>query len=41
MGNFITAEEYQKQREEYEKRLFKLFAEGRITEEELLEMLDK
>lgn len=34
MANFIA-------REEYEERLFKLFGEGRITEEELLKMLDK
>lgn len=41
MTNVITADEHQKKREEYEERLFKLFSEGRITEEELLEMLDK
>ena len=37
----LTAEEYEKQREEYEQRLFQLFLEGKITEEELIELLDK
>lgn len=37
----LTAEEYAKRREEYEDRLYKLFEEGRITLEELIELLDK
>lgn len=37
----LTAEEYEKRREEYEDRLYKLFEEGRITLEELIELLDK
>lgn len=37
----LTAEEYERQREEYEERLYKLFLEGKITEEELIELLDK
>lgn len=39
--SMLTAEEYAKRREEYEDRLYKLFEEGRITLEELIELLDK
>lgn len=41
MNSFITAEEQQKQREEYEERIYKLFLKGKITEEQLIELLDK
>lgn len=37
----ITPEEYEKKREYYEERLFWLYLNGKITEEELLERLDK
>lgn len=37
----LTAAEAQKKREAYEEYIFKLYLDGRITEEEMLEMLDK
>lgn len=37
----LTAAEAQKKREAYEEYLFKLYLEGRITQEELAKMLDK
>ena len=41
VNGYITADEYQKQREAYEERLYELFLMGKITEEQLLERLDK
>ena len=38
---YLTAEEWELQREAYEDRLYKLYLDGKITEEELLERLDK
>lgn len=40
-NGFLTADEYEKKREAYEERLYELFLMGKITEEELLERLDK
>lgn len=37
----ITPEEYEKKLEYYEQRLYELYLDGQITEEELLERLDK
>lgn len=41
MGNLISAEEAQRKQEEREERLYWLFEQGRITLEELCELLDK
>lgn len=41
MGNLISAEDRKKQQEEREERLYWLFEQGRITLEELCELLDK
>jgi hypothetical protein len=38
---YITAEQWEKQREFYEERLYELYLKGEITEEELCELLDK
>lgn len=38
---YITADEWERQREAYEEILLKMYLEGKITEEELLEKLDK
>jgi len=40
-NGYITADEYEKQREAYEERLYELYLSGHITEEELLKRLDK
>lgn len=38
---YLTAEEWEFHREAYENRICKLYLEGKITEEELLERLNK
>lgn len=38
---YLTAEEWELRREAYENRICKLYLEGKITEEELLERLNK
>lgn len=41
LHGYITAEQWEMQREFYEERLYKLYLEGKITLEELCERLDK
>lgn len=38
---YLTAEEFEKQLDEYEFKLLKMYLEGKITEEELLERIDR
>ena len=38
---YLTAEEFEKQLDAYEYRLLKMYLEGEITEEELLERIDR
>lgn len=38
---YLTAEEWEFHREAYENRICKLYLDGKITEEELLERLNK
>lgn len=38
---FITAEEWEQRREYYEERLLKMYLNGEITLDELLERIDK
>ena len=38
---YITVEEFEKQLDFYEHRLIKMYLEGKITEDELLERIDR